>query len=146
MFKYVLFILLVFSVTAFGKTHAESNITVHVRIEGFKNEKGLCYLLLFESKKGFPESREHAAIILKDRITNKSAEFELDIRSGIYAISILHDENLNERFDKTWYGRPVEGFGISNNPSVGFGPPTFQESSISLEDDNDFLKIEMIYL
>jgi len=146
MFKYILFILLVFSVTSFGKTHAESNITVHVRIEGFKNEKGLCYLLLFESKKGFPESREHAAMILKDRIMNKSAEFELDIRSGIYAISILHDENLNERLDKTWYGRPVEGFGISNNPSVGFGPPTFQESSISLQDNNDFLKIEMIYL
>lgn len=135
-----------FSTTAFGETDPEENVTVHVRIEGFKNEKGLCCLLLFESKKGFPESSKHAILILKDRIINKSAEFEFNISSGIYAVSILHDENLNERLDKTWYGKPVEGFGISNNPEVGFGPPAFQESSIPLQDNNHFLKIKMIYL
>ena len=140
------FILFMFSTTAYEESYSIDTITVHVSIEGFKNEKGLCYLLLFESKKGFPESSKHAILILKDRIINKSAEFELNISSGIYAISILHDENLNERLDKTWYGKPVEGFGISNNPSIGFGPPAFQESSFSLVNSKNYLKIQMIYL
>ncbi len=53
MSKYILFILLVFSTMAFEEAFPEDNIAVHVKIEGFKNEKGLCYLLLFKTKKGF---------------------------------------------------------------------------------------------
>ena len=73
------------------------------------------------------------------------ATFDFDITPGTYAISVLHDENLNEKLDKTWYGKPVEGFGISNNPKINFGPPDFRKSSISLKDKNCFVSISMKY-
>ena len=43
---------------------------------------------------------------------------------GTYAVAVYHDENANIKFDKNWIGLPVEGYGISNNPTVFLGPPS----------------------
>jgi uncharacterized protein (DUF2141 family) len=47
---------------------------------------------------------------------------------GIYAVAIYHDENGNEKFDKTWIGLPDEGYGISNNPKIFLSAPAFDEA------------------
>jgi uncharacterized protein (DUF2141 family) len=47
---------------------------------------------------------------------------------GTYAVAVYHDENANIKFDKTWIGLPAEGFGVSNNPSMTFGPPDFDDA------------------
>ena len=47
---------------------------------------------------------------------------------GTYAVAVYHDENANIKFDKTWIGLPAEGFGVSNNPGMLFGPPPFDEA------------------
>ncbi|MDM7918294.1 MAG: DUF2141 domain-containing protein, partial [Methanosarcina sp.] len=104
-------------------------VTLHVKAEGVRNSRGMCYLLLFKNKKGFPDSSHHAEAVLRKPVEGNSVDFRMVTRAGKYAISILHDENLNEKMDKTWYGKPVEGFGVSNNPPVGAGPPDFSESA-----------------
>ena len=142
-FAFVL-VLTIFS-AAYGLDSSSGSISVHVKIEGFRTGIGRCYLLLFKDKKGFPESQENAALILKKDIEDKIVAFDFETSPGIYAISVLHDENLNEKLDKTWYGKPVEGFGISNNPKINFGPPGFRESSIILKDKNNFVSIRMNY-
>ena len=47
---------------------------------------------------------------------------------GTYAVAVYHDENANVKFDKNWIGLPVEGYGISNNPTIFLGPPSFDEA------------------
>jgi uncharacterized protein (DUF2141 family) len=47
---------------------------------------------------------------------------------GMYAVAIYHDENGNEKFDKTWMGLPDEGYGISNNPKIFLSAPAFDEA------------------
>lgn len=47
--------------------------------------------------------------------------------SGTYALTVLHDENANNRLDKS-LGIPREGIGFSNNPRLRFGPPRFSQS------------------
>jgi uncharacterized protein (DUF2141 family) len=142
--RYAFMLILMFLSSAFGLENS-SSINVHVKIEGFRTSRGNCYLLLFKDKKGFPESEKHAAVILKNSIVDNTATFIFDTSPGIYAISVLHDENLNEKLDKTWYGKPVEGFGISNNPKINFGPPSFKKSSISLKEKDNFVSITMKY-
>ena len=142
--RYVFILLLMFFSSASGLENS-SSIKVHVKIEGFRSNNGHCYLLLFKDKKGFPESEKHAAVILKNSIIDNTTTFIFVTSPGIYAISVLHDENLNEKLDKTWYGKPVEGFGISNNPKIYFGPPSFKDSEVSLKEKNNFLTIKINY-
>jgi uncharacterized protein (DUF2141 family) len=146
MMKLFMPILLLFLTAMSGEVQQKDVIMVYVKIEGFKSEDGLCRLLLFEDKKGFPDSSRDAALILNGDIRGKSAEFSFKIKPGIYAIAALHDENTNGKMDKTWYGKPLEGFGSSNNPKVGSGPPGFEESVVTLDGNNNYLNIKLNYL
>jgi uncharacterized protein (DUF2141 family) len=125
---------------------ASDSLTVHVIVEGFKSEDGICRLLLFDSKEGFPDSPEYSKLILSRIIRADTVEFFFKVKPGKYAISVLHDENSNEKMDRTWYGKPVEGFGVSNNPAIGFGPPDFEESAVHIDGNNYYLKIRLNYL
>ena len=146
MFKFFLLILFISLTMAFLEVPHDDDITVNVKIEGFKSEEGLCRLFLFAGEKGFPDSSENAAFMLSGSIRDKLSEFSFKIKPGIYAISVLHDKNSNEKMDKTWYGKPMEGFGSSNNPKASSGPPGFQESALNIDESNNYLNIRMNYL
>jgi uncharacterized protein (DUF2141 family) len=133
-------------VVASGEALAGDSVNVVVKVEGFRSDDGMCRLLLFESKKGFPDSRSNAAIMLSGTIHGQRADFRVRVKPGRYAIAILHDENANETMDKTWYGKPKEGFGASGNPKAGFRPPGFEESAVNLDEKNDHLTIMLNYL
>ena len=134
------FVLLTAEVTGTGV------VEVTVKVEGFKNDKGYCRLLVYENEKGFPQDTEHAVLISSLEIKDKKTDSIFMIPPGTYAISILHDENSNEKLDKTWYGKPKEGFGISNNTKIRFGPPKFEEAAVKIDAENVDFKIKLIYL
>lgn len=146
MLKYILYILILFFAVVPLNSYSAEKITVHIKVEGFKNDKGLCYVLLFKNKKGFPDSSDHSILNLQKHVKEKSVEFNINIIPGTYALSIFHDENMNNKLDKKWYGKPVEGIGVSNNPEFGTGPPGFKESAVLLKEDKSTLKILMKYL
>jgi uncharacterized protein (DUF2141 family) len=131
---------------ASGEVLASDSISVYVKVEGFRSDDGICRLLLFESSKGFPDSRGKAAAMLSGKIHGRRVGFSVTVRPGRYAIAILHDENANEKMDKTWYGKPKEGFGASGNPEIGYGPPGFEESAVILDEKNNHLTITLNYL
>lgn len=146
MLKPFLPMLFLLFIAANSQGSQEDTITVYVRIDGFKNEEGLCRMLLFEGGKGFPDSSTDAAMILSAYIREKAAEVSFEIKPGRYALSVIHDENSNGKLDKTWYGKPTEGFGSSNNPRIGSGPPGFEESAVNLDGNNNQLRIKLNYL
>lgn len=144
--KHIIFISLLFLSSVCVNTSAEETVNIHVRVDGFRNSKGICYLLLFRDKKGFPDSNGQAEVVLQEAITGNSAEFRFVTHKGKGAISVLHDENLNKKMDKRWYGKPVEGFGASNNPKAVYGPPGFDESLINLEKEDNYIQIKLNYI
>ncbi|MBN2857706.1 MAG: DUF2141 domain-containing protein [Candidatus Delongbacteria bacterium] len=146
MTKNLIAIIILFAISAYTQISANDSVNVKVAITGFKSDKGLCRLLVYDNEKGFPEDPDLAVLISSSEIKNKRTDFSFVISSGTYAISILHDENSNEKLDKTWYGKPKEGFGISNNPRTKFGPPSFEESSVIVDHENVELLIKMLYL
>jgi uncharacterized protein (DUF2141 family) len=60
-----------------------------------------------------------------------------NIKPGTYAITLVHDKNLNKRMDFDEHGMPTEMYGVSNNV-MSMGPPLwsdakFEVSNIPLE-------------
>jgi len=51
-----------------------------------------------------------------------------DVESGLYAISIFHDENDNGELDTGLFGIPKEPYGFSNNLKKLL-PPSFEEAT-----------------
>ncbi|MBN1398140.1 MAG: DUF2141 domain-containing protein [Bacteroidetes bacterium] len=138
-------VLLFFVALIPGRLLANDSVTVHLSVEGFKNKDGICRVLVFNSEKGFPESHENAILILNEYITGEKVNLNFNILPGVYAISVLHDEDSDGKIDKTWYGKPKEGFGASNNPDFIFGPPDFEESAVKIDTDNKSLIINLEY-
>lgn len=119
---------------------------IRLRIENLRNQEGMIGIALFTTDKGFPSKPEKAyastGLELKEGSTCLMLE---NIPYGNYALSILHDENSNQKMDKTFIGIPKEGFGTSNNPKISYDPPDFEESEFILDREEIALVIDMNY-
>ncbi|HXX68370.1 MAG TPA: DUF2141 domain-containing protein [Polyangiaceae bacterium] len=56
-----------------------------------------------------------------------------NVSAGTYAISVMHDENDNQKLDKNFFGVPTEGYGVSNNHTHAMSSPTWEESKFTVE-------------
>ena len=66
-----------------------------------------------------------------------------NIPYGIYAISVLHDENMSNKMDIGFFG-PKEGYAFSYDPN-GFGIPDFDECKFSLNKSTKIIDLDMKY-
>ena len=117
-----------------------------VMIEGFRSDRGLAIVSLFDRPEGFPDSVAASRQTLSVSITNASARavFE-NLSRGEYAVSVLHDEDGDGRMSTSLFGLPREGFGFSGKPGYWFGQPTFNEASFLLLDEAHELSVSMRY-
>lgn len=121
--------------------------SISIRIDNIRNTEGILGIALFSSKAGFPDQTEKAFALASVETGESLREVVIEnIPYGIYALSVLHDENGNRKMDKTWIGKPKEGFGTSNNPKIRFGPPEFDESGFVLDRETVNMTIDIKYL
>lgn len=101
---------------------------LEIRVERLRNARGDLHLCLTRDPAHFPDcGRDPRAV----KRTISAADAERPIRlagvePGSWALSIIHDENRNEKLD-TMLGIPREGFGFSRNPVIRFGAPRFDQ-------------------
>jgi uncharacterized protein (DUF2141 family) len=104
-----------------------------VRVTELSNDKGRVAVALFASADGFPK-QERAVSGRLAKINQKRASVTFrDLRPGVYAIAVLHDENENSKMDFNFLGMPLEGYGFSNDASGTFGPPSFEDAAFRLK-------------
>ena len=112
-----------------AQTTGTANLTV--RVTGARNAKGKIRVALFRDGKGFPNDASQAlrteAADIDARTLSAQVVFA-DLPAGHYAVSVFHDENMNEKLDKNFMGVPKEGYGASNNAKKKMGPPNFDEA------------------
>jgi len=119
-----------------------------VQVTGARNAKGTIRAALFRGEKGFPSDASQAVRTQAAEIDGKTmtAQFVFaDLPEGVYAVSVFHDENSNQKFDKNLMGIPKEGYGASNNPKKRMGPPGFEEAKFALSGTGQSLEIKLIY-
>ncbi|RXK87976.1 DUF2141 domain-containing protein [Chlorobaculum sp. 24CR] len=139
--------LLLSLLTAPSTLRAEGSVgRIEVLIDNMRSPNGVVGVALFNAKKGFPDKN---ALAYKGRSVPAGKRCEVifeNVPYGVYAVSVLHDENGNGKMDKGFLGIPKEGFGVSNNPEIKMGPPSFSDSRFDLKSEKLTLNIDMNYL
>ena len=115
---------------------------IHLKIKNIDNASGFVHFALYNEKMKFL-SDDGKYIGLKKNAERVKTEGILikNLRAGIYAIAVYHDENGNNQFDKI-FAIPKEKYGFSKNAKVFFGPPKFSEASFFLS-ENVNLKLDI---
>ncbi len=139
----ILMMLGIWSISLNANANA-SDLTVEV--DGLRNNKGKLCLSLFASGRGFPANSNKAIKNQCVQITDTSQFVTFkNLSSQGYAISVLHDENSDNKMNFNFVGIPTEGFGFSGNPRVVSAPPKFRECLFLVAGANTKINIQLNY-
>lgn len=105
-----------------------AQFSLTIEIKELRNNKGQINLELSN------ENEEQVAGITKVLSSNSCVIVIDNLKPGKYAFKFFHDENNNKVLDTNWLGIPKEGFGFSNDPSMTFGPPSFDKTIFELNE------------
>ena len=144
----VLFAVLVFAhLPTITLAQSSSCPGIHVKVLNIRNSTGTVDCALFDSPVGFPIEALSSAMnvmVIKIRKSEAHCDFE-DIPPGTYAITIIHDENMNGKLDTNWLGIPKEGYGFSNDVKALLGAPPFSAASFQYDGGTLDLTINLHY-
>ena len=66
-----------------------------------------------------------------------------DVPPGSYGVLAYQDVNDNSNLDRTPLGAPTEPWGVSNDPPMGRGLPTFDQVSVHVKGDRSMIAISL---
>ena len=141
MIKLTVLLMLTFSSHFLFAQEPNTTHTLQITVNNIENIKGKLQVCITDKKEGFLKQCEYAkaVTVTKNTISLKIA----NIKTGIYSISLFHDENNNGGLDnKGFFGIPSEPYGFSNNPSTTFGPPSFEKCAFLIDKDKQ-ISIEL---
>ena len=121
--------------------------SIQVEVSEFNNISGLLAIAVFDNSSSFESKNEpYRDSTLAVAHSEMTIVIE-NINPGNYAISVFHDEDSNNELNANIFGIPQEGFGFSNNPSIGFSAPTYDECEFTIEEGvNLSIPIELIHM
>ncbi|WP_040278154.1 DUF2141 domain-containing protein [Psychroserpens damuponensis] len=121
-----------FLFSQFLNAQATSGQDITVRINNLESNKGNVYVAVYDSQSSFLNTGLQS---VKTKITNNSCEVTFkNIPEGVYAISMFHDENENNKMDSNFLGIPKEDYGCSNNATGFMGPPKWEDAKFEVKD------------
>jgi len=120
-------------ILAFGViTAVKGQGKIEVTVTEIKESKGNIRVGLFNSDDTFLKDAVNGKVV---KATNGQVTVMFEnLKSGNYAVSVIHDQNENGDLDKNLIGIPSEGFGFGNNAMGSFGPPSFDEAKVVVQD------------
>ena len=105
-----------------------SDITVV--ISNFDNNQGKAYIALYNSEASFLKKGFEATF---SKIENNSCTITfMAVPNGVYAVSMFHDENDNNKMDTAVFGIPKEDYGCSNKAKGFMGPPKWEDAKFKI--------------
>lgn len=106
-----------------------STTNLILNITGLKSNKGIVLVQILNNKGETIRS-------MKGDIENNASIITVkDLVKGEYSLKYFHDENNNMKLDSDKYGRPMEGYGHSNNAKGFMGPPKFKKTLFEFDKD-----------
>jgi uncharacterized protein (DUF2141 family) len=121
--------------------------TLHIHVTGIRNTTGNIRFAFYTNAKSFDDEKPLFVRTVSKTTLSKSAyvvSFN-DIKSGVYGIALLDDENKNEKMD---YGLvlPKEGFGFSDFYLSGLKRPKFEDFDFVLKQEQKTVEMKLRYL
>jgi uncharacterized protein (DUF2141 family) len=136
-----LFLTITIILTGVFSTNAqEETFDLTVNVSGLSSNKGTLMVGVYNSKKGFLNTRFKGEFV---KIENKKSMVVFkNLPKGEYAVSFVHDENNNKKMDTNFLGIPNEDYGCSNNATGFMGPPKYDDAKFQLT-ENKTIAIEI---
>jgi uncharacterized protein (DUF2141 family) len=118
-----------------------------VRISNLRSDAGNVVAELYpDDPANFLKGRGRIARAFQPAVAQGTVDVCLTApEPGTYAVAVYHDENANVKFDKNWIGLPVEGYGISNNPTFFLRAPSFEEAKFETFKGLTVVPVEVRY-
>ncbi len=113
----------------------DGSFTVRVTVVGAQATKGIVRGAIFDNADEFPDGRKVGTSSAAVGEGGKAKLRFENLKAGAYAISLYHDANENNEFDKSGIGLPEEQYGFSNDAEIGFGPPSFEDAKFNVKSD-----------
>ena len=119
---------------------------VKVVITGIRSEKGKLVLGVFKDQDGFKHRKPIKRIEL-NKSELEGNDIVLKLNPGIYGLSVLDDENENNKMDYNFFGIPKEGFGFSNYYHKGLSKPHFDKFKFKIDENKiKLINIQLRYV
>jgi len=130
-------------------THAQPKDTVPIIVtaHGFKGTRGQAIVAVYGSSDTWLKV-DKAVRLVKTKIDKSVLVVTIpDLPQGVYAVSVIHDENMNGKLDMHWFPipGPDEGAGVSNDATATFGPPSYNESRFKLLERGASINVSIRY-
>jgi uncharacterized protein (DUF2141 family) len=119
---------------------------VSVVVEGLRNTNGNIAVCLWLDRIGFPDCSKSTSArqrIVAATEASRPLTFR-DLPGNTFAVTLIHDENANGKFDTYLIGIPKEGAGASNDAISRFAPPRYDPSSFTVQ-DKAVQRIRLVY-
>jgi uncharacterized protein (DUF2141 family) len=116
-----------------GSADAASVARLRIEVINLHSNRGSVYCSVYaEPGAGFPTDQSKAKVSVKAAIKDQQALCEFaDLTPGVYAVTMLHDENDNGKIDTDWMGIPKEGYGATRDAKGIMGPPKFKDAAFT---------------
>ena len=129
---------------ATARPETPSTIAVHVR--GARSSRGELVVVLYGANPD--DFLKKGRRLARERVPARTEAVTVRLAApgpGLYAVAVYHDENGNRKFDRRWFGLPVEGFGVSNNPKVTLRAPSHAEAAFPVGRGLTVVEISLRY-
>ena len=118
---------------------------VGVTVTGLRSSDGVVRCGLYASADGFRQpGREMRGAVAPIRGQSATCVFG-SLPAGTYAVAVFHAARNEARIETGAFGKPKQGYGFSNNPSSGFGPPSFSAAAFDYRGGNQTLQVSLQY-
>ena len=122
-----------FILTNFSFTYSD-NTELIIEVVGLDSaKKGNLRIGIFK-KEGFlkPDKAVDGKIV---PVTNSNMQISFkNLPSGTYGVAVVHDQDKNGKLSTNLVGYPTEPYGFSNNKFGNFGPPSFSDAAIKVDE------------
>lgn len=109
---------------------------VGVLVSGIERQNGEIVCHLYSGQRGFPLKEGDIAQTVRYAATSELITCTFPgVEPGRYAVSVLHDENGNGKFDTNFMGFPKEPWGVTNNARPDDRQPRFGEAAIIVSEE-----------
>ena len=128
-------------------SHLAMGQTITVHVEGIHGKHGRLRVGLWNSMIGFPsENPTRSLWVSCATLVGDKATMVFDaVPRGEYAVAVMHDENGNGKLDVNVFGKPKEGWAVSNNVNHRMHPPTYNEAKFELSNSAAVLSLSLLY-
>lgn len=117
-----------------------------VHVVGLRNDVGTVKCLLFDTAEGFPDDPGAATASVIAEIDGSQCNVVVeDLPYGMYAVSILHDEDGDGKMKTGLFGIPKEGYGFSGDVVGRFGPPEFRDARFEVVSPEHSITVTVRY-